>query len=230
MALPTCAECGVLAPEDRALCTLCAATFPDPRPEAPPPAGDSRWVCVRTRFRCNACAQVSPVRSFSDDDILTCVHCGQRQGFPDGELRDILEIAHATVDPELRDFDVFERLEGKATFIDYARDKLSILAAPGHPRCARCHAFVEIGTAAGATTELSCECGPQAHHVPRVLASRLPELRGVFSDETRTDVPRASSASETVATAFLCALCGGAFEGDNIKLACLKCNNLRHAK
>ncbi len=216
MALPVCAACGVLAPDDRALCTLCAEPFPEPRPEAPSPTGDRRWVCVRTRFHCNACAQISPVRGFSDDDTLTCVHCGQRQGFPDAELRDVLEIAHATVDPELRDFDVFDRLEGKATFIDYARDKLSILAAPGHPRCARCHAFVQLGTADGRTSELSCECGPQAHHVPGVLARRLPELRGVYSDETRTDVPRATAASAGGATAFLCALCGGAFGASEI--------------
>ena len=216
MALPVCPSCGVLAPDERQLCTLCATPFPEQRPSAPEPQGERRWVCVRTRFHCNACAQVSPVRGFSDEDILTCAHCGQRQGFPDAELRDVLEIAHATVDPGLRDFEIFERLEGKATFIDYARDRLSILAAPGHPRCARCRAFVQLGTADGATCEVTCECGPQTHHVPRVLASRLPELRGAFCDETRTDVPRAAATSAEGTTAFVCAHCGGVFAAGTI--------------
>src|SRR4029079_6486092 len=60
------------------------------------------------------------------------------------------------------------------------------------------------------------------------LASRLAELRGVFCDETRTDVPRAASPSPRGTPSFALAQSGGDFAaaalGHSPIVACTYCN------
>lgn len=157
-----CPSCGGLAPTARQECKLCGGSL-DGRHRVPAPFNGRRWARCEFRRTCPACKEPHDVGLLELRGEVACPSCGKASRPDEAQLRDVLEICHAVVDPRSAALSQFAGLGREDTFIDYARDELSVRVSPGHPMCPRCAQPKEVDLLGRSRVGLRCPSCSEEH-------------------------------------------------------------------
>ncbi len=194
-----CAECGAIAPVERARCGICNTAFGPLSPSVPCPLPGRAWARVEFTLPCPHCGTVIPLRPESIGAPVACGHCGQGTQVDLAWWDEAFHMAHAVVDlsqPDfqglnapLGDFNPFSSVGLRDSYIDLpceavpSQSPLRLRASPGAPLCQRCRNAVSVRfVAPGRLTAQCARCNDrEAFAVPDVVTQRFPAVRALIA-------------------------------------------------
>jgi hypothetical protein len=159
-----------------------------------------------------------PLNHLQMHAVAFCLHCGLEQAFEPMRWRDGLDHAHAIGDL-FRDggaggLDNPARTVGTTqtgvSFLTPGDNELLVVASPGAPLCAGCHAPLEVDVRPQDCTTLCRPCSDQATYaLPEGLGFVTRSLRAIVGAEHRTDRPavKVEESTASAAVAIACPRC-----------------------
>ncbi len=197
--LRVCAECGAVAPTERARCGVCNTAFGPLSPTVPLPASGRAWGRVEVTVPCARCGTVVGVRPDSIGAPIACGQCGASTDVDLAWWDEAFHMVHAAVDlsfPDLQglnaplgSFNPFAAVGVRESSIDLPCDALPsqsplrLRVCPGAPLCQRCRNPVSVRfTAPGRLTAQCSRCGDrEAFSVPEIVSQRFGSVRALMS-------------------------------------------------
>ena len=220
-----CEKCGVVRAGRKQKCPRCGAAYEN-NVQAPSRHGDDYyWVAIEVTFKCRMCAFDVPLNHLDMDGAVVCAKCGLEQAFEVAHWRHVLQNAQNTGDTWMDDSEIGES-KSSSWEDGIGENNLTVFASPGYPRCAKCHAQLEIG-AEGDSTTTSCSCGEKAsYEIPKTASRMMRSLRALVADEHRTDRKAVKDNSNASAIAVACPSCNAPLDVNESSkfITCTFCN------